>query len=173
MELFKKKNKAEELKNKLASMKSQEESLSKELESEILKGNPVSVGVLPPAVKTQDKKPITKECLVLKPYDDGGSKKQRMDLSGIDLSKSRWMWNGVWIPLLVLNRDKENVLRPFVREDVYSTTASAMYDANNPSALHNCWRKKRTMLQKLAIGVMAALAAGLFLILFLMMKQGA
>lgn len=107
------------------------------------------------------------EVIVIKPIADGGCKKQRMDTTGMQLSRSRWSINGNFYPVLK-NTGTEN--EPFERPGGYGLTAYTLYDANNPHDLHSCWKKKRTMLQKIAIGILAILAVALFLILFMMSK---
>lgn len=110
--------------------------------------------------------PMT-EVIVIRPIEDGGSKRMRIETSLITNRRCVWMWEQK--PEVILYQTDAEY-KPVLRLDGASVTANALYDANNPTALHKCWKSKIGMIGKIAIGVMAVVAIALFILLWVWTK---
>ena len=118
--------------------------------------------------ETKDKVNLT-SIIVIRPIEDGGSKRERKDCTDINTRRCLWQWQGRYESILIQDGME---LKPLLRSDKSAVTASAAYDANNPNALHSCWKPKATGLQKIAIGVLALVAVGMFILAFVWIKGG-
>jgi hypothetical protein len=93
-----------------------------------------------------------------------------VDLKGIDTSAFKWGYYGQNLPVLIQRSPNSKILTPFYLSDVVGESPNRLYKGANPDGFRATFKHRASLLHKIQVGLMAAIAGGTILLFYAMVS---